>query len=242
MDANHIKIWIGIVQSLITMAGLLLGGLWAWTRFVLERGLMPPSQMDISLRVLGSFQSSTLIEIGVEIANKGSSALIVCDLRARLRYIDEIDKVEVADTQPDKGTFGRVNFPHAGVINGIGAEKRTLKDSRTSEDIILGSGEFLIVPYDTFVQPGVAQLYTFVTALPNTSMYLLARSSFRYQLRPSKMQLRILRVSRKLGLLQYSLNHVRVPHTVERTFKIENEQPAANTSPQPNPRQSTSPA
>lgn len=230
MDSAHIKTWIDIVQGLITMAGLLLGGLWAWTRFVLERGLMPPSQMDINLRVLGSLQASTLIEIGVEITNKGSSALIVCDLRARLRYIDETDNIEVADTQPDKGTFGRINFPHAGVLNGVGGDKRTSKGLGAGEDFALGSGEFLIVPYDTFVQPGVAQLYTFVTALPKTSIYLLARASFRYQLRASQLQLRILRVSRKLGLLQYSLNHVRVPHTVERSFKIVNEQSAANTS------------
>jgi hypothetical protein len=241
MDPHQIKAWIDVFQGLITVAATLIGGFWVWTKFVLERGLLPPSQMEIALRTLGSSESATLVELAVHIHNKGSSALIVNDLRLRLRYLNQDDEIGVIE-DPEKSAYGRVNFPHEYVLNRIGADRRDVKP-RGKEDIQSGAkeeakqevkpavkddvpqlarGEFLIVPYDTFVQPGVIQIYSFVTALPRISSYLLARASFRYQLRPSTMQLQILKVSRKLGMLQYSLHHVNVPHTIEKSFRVHN--------------------
>ena len=218
MDAHQLKLWIQIVQGLITISAALIGGFWAWSRFVVERGLMPPSQMDISLRTVGFSESATILELSVEICNKGSSALVVCDLRVRLRYLNPEDEIRVID-DPAKAAFGRVNFLHAQVLGGVGAGRREVRMSPDGP-VLLASGEFLVVPYDTFVQPGVAQYYSFVTALPRTASYVLVRSSFRYQLRPSKMQRGILRIGRQIGMFQYSLSHIREPHTVEKSFNV----------------------
>ena len=219
MDPNQIKSWIDIIQGLITIAAMLIGGFWAWSRFVVERGLMPPSQMDLALRTIGSPESATIVEIAVRIRNKGSAALVVSDLRIRLRYLNADEEIQIID-EPEKPAFGRVNFPHAHVLNHIGAEERVAKARIHDQDSRLGRGEFLLIPHDTFVQPDIDQLYSFVTALPRTSSYVLVRASFRYEVRPSKMQLGVLRISRKVGMLQYSLDHVREPHTIERSFKI----------------------
>jgi hypothetical protein len=143
----------------------------------------------------------------------------VTDLQIRLRYMDEGDPIQVVDN-PEKSFFGRVNFPHASVLDRIGSDRRVVKNEYSGQETKLGAGEFLVVPYDTFVQPGVDQTYTFVTALPPTAKYALIRASFRYQLKASKMQLATLRLSRKVGMIQYSLNHVKEPHTVERVFNI----------------------
>ncbi len=219
MEPDRIKSWIQVIQGLITIAASLIGGFWAWSRFVVERGLLPPSQMDLSLRTIGSSESATMVEIAVQISNKGSSALVVNDLRIRLRYLDANDEIQVVD-QSGKPAFGRVTFPHAHVLNRVGAEERLAKPRTHSQDLRLRPGEFLLIPYDTFVQPGVEQLYTFVTALPRTCSYILVRASFRYEVRPSRMQLGVLRISRRVGMLQYSLDHVREPHTIEKSFKI----------------------
>jgi hypothetical protein len=112
MNPNHIKSWIDVVQELVTLAARLIGGFWAWSRFVVERGLIPPSQMDLALRTIGSSESATIVEIAVRLHNKGSSALVVTDLRARLRYLNDDDDIEVID-EPEKAAFGRVSFPHA---------------------------------------------------------------------------------------------------------------------------------
>jgi hypothetical protein len=221
MDANNIKTWIEIVQGLLTIAALLIGGFWAWSRFVVERGLIPASQMDLALRTIGFSESATIVEIAVQLHNTGSSALMVSDFRIRLRYLNDDEQIQLFD-DPEKPTFGRINFPHAHVLNRIGAEERVAKVRGHDCDLKLGRGEFLVVPYDTFVQPGVDQLYSFVTALPRSSSYVLARASFRYEVRPSMLQRIVLRISRKVGMLQYSLEHVREPHTIERSFKIPN--------------------
>jgi hypothetical protein len=219
MDPSRIKTWIEIIERLFTLALGLIGGFWAWSRFVVERGLIPPSQMDLALRTIGSSGPATIVEIGVRLHNKGSSALVVSDLRIRLRYLNDDDDIQIIN-EPQKPAFGRVNFPHAHVLNNIGAEERVTSAGVRDYDRRLRPGEFLLVPHDTFVQPGVDQLYTFVTAFPRTSSYVLLRAAFRYEVRPSKVQLLILRISRKLGILQYSLDHVREPHTIERSFKI----------------------
>jgi hypothetical protein len=220
IDSNQVKTWVEICKGLITIAGLLVGALWAWSRFVLERGLLPSSQMDLTLLAISFSESITVLEVGIQINNKGSSALVVTDLRIRLRYIGEGDEIKIIDKPGE--AFGRLNFPHAGVLNGIGSEKRMVKGAHNTE-LSLGSGEFSVIPYDTFVQPGINQLYTFVTALPRASSYVLARASFRYQLRPTELQLWILGISRRLGMLQYSLSHINEPHTIERVFKISDE-------------------
>jgi hypothetical protein len=207
--------------------------------------------MEISLRTLGSSEAATMVELEIHIRNLGSSALVVGYLCLRLRYLRQDEQIGLID-KPEGSPHGHLNFPHAHVLNGIGREarqveygvregvKQTAKDA-TAKDATrdpakpgsnkkakktakLASGEFLVVPYDTFVQPGVEQIYSFVTALPPEASYLLARATFRYQLRPSPMQKGILWVSRKMGILQYSLHHVSEPHTIEKSFRIDREE------------------
>lgn len=220
MDPKSIKDWIDVAQGIFTLFATLLVGFWAWIRLVLERGLLPPSQMDIALRNLGSTEQATLVEIGVNILNKGSSALVVTDLRIRLRYLNADDDIELID-DPARSAFGRIHFTRAHSLARRDSDKepKTTGQPKTEYGSLTG-GEFLVVPYDTFVQPGVSQSYTFATALPCNAKYLLARASFRYQLRPSGAQLALLVLGRRLGLMQYSLHHIREPHTSEKSFNL----------------------
>ena len=78
-----------------------------------------------------------------------------------------------------------------------------------------------VIPYDTFVQPGVSQKYTFITSLPITASFAQVWSSFEYAQSPSGTQKLVIRLSRALGLVQFSLHHITEPHTVERLFKIQ---------------------
>jgi hypothetical protein len=229
MDPAQVKTWIEIVQGAITIAASLVGGLWVWSRFVLERGLLPPSEIDLDLRTVGGSESARIVELEVLIRNKGSSALVVTDVRVRLLHLQAREPIElIGDTK--RAAFGRVKFPHAFVLNEVGAGERTVKvnDKPAGEAVLLGKGEFLVLPYDTFVQPGVEQLYTFITALPAAAMFVLARASFRYAVRPSKAQLLLLRLSRSMGMIQYSLDHIRQPHTIEKSFGFGEEITVAN--------------
>jgi hypothetical protein len=217
--ANEIKVWLDVVQSLLKIFALVLGALWVWTKFVLERGLLPPSQMDVALRSLGSSDEGKVVEVAVRIRNKGAAALIVSDLRVRLRYLTSEDTVELINDQK-MPAFGRVNFHRPHAVPGP-REIASAADSKIVGDAPpLRPGEYLVVPYDTFVQHGVAQAYTFVTSLPVQTLYLLVRASFRYEMRPTGVQLGILKISRRLGMIQYSLRRITEPHTVEKCFNV----------------------
>jgi hypothetical protein len=77
-----------------------------------------------------------------------------------------------------------------------------------------------IVSYDTFVQPGVSQAYSFVTALPGSASYILVYSSFRYGVHARYLERLTLRIARMLGIIQYSLAHVTQAHTAQRVFNL----------------------
>jgi hypothetical protein len=74
--------------------------------------------------------------------------------------------------------------------------------------------------YDTFVQAGASQEYSFVTALPRAASYVLVHSSFRYGLHARWLEERALRLARFVGLVQFSLSHVTLPHTAQRVFDV----------------------
>ena len=245
----HIAVWptlqetkntVDVLKSLATIVGVLIAGLWAWSRFVLERGIIPPSQLDLSLRTISRLQDALVLEAEVRIENKGSSNLIIDDLRLRLRHTRRGEPLRV-ETDMRNPAYGRLAFPHAGVYRLATVPKRSRgskgKDPVLLTDVsqevlkeynekdVLGTGEFLILPYKTFVQPDVTQLYTFITALPADAEHVLARASFRYEIKPKWLQLKVLRLSRSLGLLQYSLDHVKEPHTVERVVLVSGDDP-----------------
>ena len=77
-----------------------------------------------------------------------------------------------------------------------------------------------VVPYDTFVQPGVKQTYTLITAIPESAVHALVHGSFRYGLNPTESQLAIHNAARKLGLVQHRLKRVTEPHTAQRAFDL----------------------
>ena len=74
--------------------------------------------------------------------------------------------------------------------------------------------------YDTFVQAGASQEYSFITALPRAASYVLVHSSFRYGLHARWLEERALRLARFVGLVQFSLSHVTLPHTAQRVFDV----------------------
>ena len=213
-----LKIWVEILQGLFTTIALLIGGFWAWTRFVVERGLLPPSAMRLELQTIGSSESARIVEITIQIQNEGASTLVVADLVIRIRYLNENDRIDVFADAAQPWLLGRVNFLHAHVLNEVGADKRVVKQAK--RELKLNSGEFLLVPYDTIVLPGIQQSYSFVTALPPKATFVLVRGSFKYEIRPSWLQSFFLGIARKLGMLQYSLSHLQEPHTAEKSFKI----------------------
>ena len=77
-----------------------------------------------------------------------------------------------------------------------------------------------ILSYNPFVRPGVDQICTLVTAVPDSAMFILIKAQFSYAKRPSRMQWAMVMLSRQLGLIQHRLENLKKPHTIERAFRL----------------------
>jgi hypothetical protein len=221
-DANA---WITFVFQLVTLVVVSIGALWAYTRYALERGLLAPVQFTVEATALGpgglgsaDAGETTVVQVLLRLHNLGASTLIARDLRVDVRYLTAHDEI-VAGADPASSMFGRVLFPHSVRRDLVDSTRKPVAGTQSGEAPI-GRG-FLLLRHDTFVQAGVEQTYTFTTCVPSTSRYILVWGSFEYAQRPYYAQRLVLRISRRLGLIQYSLTHVRMPHTAERVFRID---------------------
>jgi hypothetical protein len=257
VEISSITPWIAIISSLSALIIGLVTALWAYTKFIVERGLLPPTQFEIECNVLGTQHDVTLLEIILHLKNRGSSALIAMNIRLDIRYLEreqvpELGYPEGTETKDEaerKGLmFGRVLFPRS-VRRELERKSRSprtepLKDavpSATQQEArrwwSVGAKQrrknrnkreprgrerrgFSVMPHDSFVQPGIDQQYTFETAVPSSTSYILAWASFEYAQSPKLVQRAMLWLSRRLGLIQFTLRHVREPHTIERVFKL----------------------
>jgi hypothetical protein len=213
MDGNAVKTWVDIVSGIITLVAGLVVALWAYTRFVLERGLLPPVQFDIDCTVAGRQRGHIILEIAPHLHNVGAATLVARQMRVDVRYLDAADAAD-AVPDPTRSTFGRLHFPRS-LRGDLQARAPGPAPGRPEE-----RRGFVLLGRQTFVQPGVDQRYTFVTSVPATTAYVLLWSAFDYGLQPSRLQRAIVWVSRRLGLLQFSLDDVRAPHTAERIFNV----------------------
>lgn len=207
MDLDLLKKWLELLSGVVALMGGLITGLWAYTKYIVERGLLPPAQFEVDCKFVGLQGNKKLLEILMHLKNLGTSTLIASNIRVDVLYLDDTDK-PLLFRDPAKSSFGRLQFPHS-----------LRKDLRQDKDEN-GQRGLNVVPHDTFVQPGVDQVYTLVTAVPKSTSHVLIWSSFQYAQHPTLLSRFVLFLSRRLGLIQYSLDHVSKPHTIERVFPV----------------------
>lgn len=86
--------------------------LWAYTKFIAERGLIPSIQFEIALGTKGTQDDKNLVEILLHLKNLGSSTLVVHNLRIDLLYLNQDDKALIFGER-NKSKKGRVNFKNS---------------------------------------------------------------------------------------------------------------------------------
>lgn len=159
--------------------------------------------------------------------------------KTEAKMIEESQRRADADTimsiRASMARLGRVRFPHSlfktmGLVNYsqttkpiiadyIMKERQFRRKMKTRRTEIETRG-IRIIPYDTLVNPGVDQIYTYTAKVTQNTKYIMVRSSFEYGQVPTIAQRVIFKLSRKLGLIQYSPIHLRAPQTTERVFKV----------------------
>ena len=233
---------------LLTLVVAVVGGIWAYTKFVVVRGILPPAQFDVQLRSVGAQeggQVQKVLEIVTQLRNLGSSPLVVRNLWIDLLYVDREDELELIQDHPGSAVLcGRLRFPrklrdllaapHAvrkaqmlelGLCREDSTRRRRRRKAAWREPRGLP-----VAPYRTFVQPGVEQRYTYVTALPESASLVLVHAAFYYEPGGSPLQRGLFRLFQSFGLVGHTLRDVTMPHTCERVFKLDDEAPGPLSS------------
>jgi hypothetical protein len=53
IDLEGVKVWLDIVTGIAILIGGILTAFWAYTKFILERGFLPPAQFNIDCKTVG---------------------------------------------------------------------------------------------------------------------------------------------------------------------------------------------
>jgi hypothetical protein len=223
---NITKDIFSIIKDILALVAVFLTALWAYTKYVVERGILPPVHFFINSDKLGIVNNQIVLNIHLHLKNMGSSTLVARNIRLDLRYILKDDKNHPIKLLQDHRA-GKLEFPYSLIKDKLKIDPKSLipeKIRKNDEKLYDWRNPdhqergFLVLEHDTFVQPGVDQVFTFVTMLPGDTLYYLTWGSFEYAQKPTRIQEVIYNFSRRLGLIQYSLAHVREPHTVEDVF------------------------
>ncbi len=255
-----------LLKVLILLGGLIgavVTALWALTKFILERGLLPPSELTVDCTLVGEQGERKILQVLLHIKNVGTSTLVVSNLRADVRYlkvcVEGPERAKLFGEVVDE-KFGTLMFPNSLLEHDLGFDGDILvgktneiimhkagpiqvgeshvavvdKDGKilagkivepskgveVREAGIRGGRGIPILRYDTIVQAGVNQEYSFVTTVPTCATFVLVYCSFRYGVHPGRRETKLLNLARAAGLIHYSLSHIAEPHVAQRVFDV----------------------
>jgi hypothetical protein len=113
MQASELDTWLDIATKIMALFAAFVGGLWAYTKFVVERGFLPPVEFTIDCNVVGKQTGNLLVEVLLHLKNVGTSTLVAKDIAARLRYLKTDDVLDVSTefTEKKEGKPGAREVP-----------------------------------------------------------------------------------------------------------------------------------
>jgi hypothetical protein len=217
-----VNVFFNIIAKLSALMIASVTALWVYAKYILERGFLPPVEFYLTGKKIGRIGQKKLIQVNIHLKNCGTTPLVARNIRLDLRYITKNASPEMMTLKP-----GRTDFPSALAksIAGFDPYDWMPEKIRRDEEKIFEWRQkkqrgILVLAHDTFVQAGVNQAYPFVTHVDDDAQSVLLWASFEYAQKPSPWQQWIFRVSRGLGLIQFSLEHVSRPHTAEEVIWV----------------------
>ena len=153
MDLERWKDLALVFQAWATTTAILVGGGWAFWNYVLQREGHGKIEFLVDLRVIGPLAESVLIEVMATVENKGRVGHWITDFTFDLLQLDSAAHYVQAREFNEQTKFEL-----------LFRERRWTPKHREK----------------TFVDPGVLQHYTYVTAIPPGAAFLLVFSKFKY--------------------------------------------------------------
>ena len=160
MCISEVKDLAEVVQSILTSSSILIGGSWAFYRFILQQERFPNINFTTDIMVIGQQGTFLIVELIATIENKGKAQHKMSEIGFDLNAMFEGDPIE---SKEEWG--GQIDFPHR---------------------LIFGSYLPKHQKY-FFVDPGTTAKYSYLTKVPLFTSYLILHSNFMYSTRKDSM-------------------------------------------------------
>lgn len=153
-----VKYWLDIIESVLTSAGIIAAGLWAFYLYRRNRENHPYIEFTADILFHSKIGDYWVVELLAYVENKGKVRHELYNLEFDLYYIAKNDQIKIAEQ------FGnQVLFPH-----------------------YLHNGSFLPSQFRYFfIEPNVKARYSYITRVPVNAELLIFHSWFKY---PSKKE------------------------------------------------------
>jgi hypothetical protein len=143
---------VQMISAILSPMAIVIAGLWAFWRFIIQKEREPRAEFDLTAEFLGLQNGKWVVEISAHLANRGKVRHMMKDATLNVRYLKATDPV--VESQVD-GHFGQVEFPHS-----IGRRK---------------------IWQDSFIDPGLAFRNSYLTWVPADATYILLLCKFEYE-------------------------------------------------------------
>jgi hypothetical protein len=142
-----------IFQSVITPVGLIIGGVWAYRRYVVEAKNLAHIETSAEIVFIGQQRDFWIVELLAILNNKSNVQHKIEKFTFDLNALYSDDPVEVSERWG-----GQVNFPHQ-----------------------IAKGSFLPESFRYFfVGPSVTAKYSYIARVPNSATHLILHCRFDY--------------------------------------------------------------
>jgi hypothetical protein len=153
-DITEIKTAAEIAENVATALAILLGGAWAFWKFVIQRESRAKIEFELELNILGPQLDKLIVEIIAKVTNKGLVRHWLTDFGFDLLYLPKDTPVE----------FGDIRINHQVLFQPLLKERYWIPPTWSA----------------TFIDPGVCQRYNYVSAITNDASYVLIHARFKY--------------------------------------------------------------
>lgn len=109
MSVHWLKELADVIYAVTGALAIIIGGLWGYWKFVLQKEREPRAEFDLTAEFLGRQDGKWLLEVSARLINKGKVRQFLRDATLNVRYLKAADAVKESDRD---GLFRQVAFPH----------------------------------------------------------------------------------------------------------------------------------
>lgn len=155
MESVTLKTLAETIQAFVTSLGIVLGGVWAFWKFIIQRRHHSKIEFDVNINFLGHQDNNILIEVIALVENKGDVRHNLSDFKFDLAVLKKGDKIVNGDDRINN----QVLIPHLIIKNQYWIPPNWIK---------------------SFIDPSIKQNFTYFTCIPDDSTFVLLFATFKY--------------------------------------------------------------